>query len=193
MSSTFSAGVRTLEVPEEVRKIWDKYSLPEEVRRHCISVAELAVKIAEAARRKGIDVDVRAVKIGALLHDIGRAVTNDPFLHFIKSAEILKREGFDEKIVRIAERHFSAGLTAEEANRLGLPRKDYVPKTLEEKIVSFADNLTFSHSHGSFENFLRRLDEIDRRNPELKWLTTATKKRALEMKREIEEVSGMEF
>lgn len=175
------------------KKIWDKYDLDEDVRRHCAKVAELALEIAKKIKDRGHDVKIEAVYLGALLHDIGRAVTHDPFQHFIKSAEILKKEGFDEKIVKIAERHFSAGLKAEEAQKLGLPPKDYIPETIEEKIVSFADNLVFGDKIGSFDEFLKRLDEIDRHNPEFKWLTETTRKRARKIKEEIENLSDLKF
>ena len=32
-----------------------------------------------------------------------------------------------------------AGITAEEAAKLGLPRRDFIPQTMEEKILSYAD------------------------------------------------------
>ncbi len=178
-------------IPKVVEDIWNKYNLSDDVRRHCKRVAELALKIAKNVKNKNIDLN--AVYIGALLHDIGRAITHDPFLHFIKSGEILRKEGFDEKIVKIAERHFSAGLKANEAKKLGLPAKDYMPETLEEKIVSFADNLVFGDKICSFDDFMKRLDEIDRINPELKWLTEVTKERAKKIKEEIERLSGLKF
>ncbi len=181
------------EVPGVVRKLWDKYELPESVREHCKRVAEIASRIAAKISANGHEVDREAVLLGALLHDIGRAVTHDPFEHFLKSAEILRKEGFPEKIVRIAERHFSAGLSSEEAAKLGLPAKDYLPKTLEEKIVSFADNLTFGSREWGFEDFIRRLDEIDAENPELRWLTEATRRRVRKIKEEIEKLSGLRF
>jgi len=182
-----------MEVPEDVRRIWEKYKLEESVRRHCLAVAKVAKRIAERIADNGQKVDLDAVIKGALLHDVGRAITNDPFLHFIKSAEILRREGFDEKIVRIAERHFSAGITAEEAEKIGITPKDYLPETLEEKIVSFADNITIGDREASFEDFLSRLDEIDRRSAELRWLTQKTRQRAAKMKEELERLSGMKF
>jgi len=182
-----------MQVPEIVEKLWEKYGLKENVRRHCIVVAELALKIAESAGRRGYKVDKEAVLLGSLLHDIGRAITHDPFEHFLRSAEILKAEGLDEKIVKIAERHFSAGINAEEAKKLGLPEKNYLPESLEEKIVSFADNLTFGSTVRDFENFLRRLDKIDSENPQLRWFTGATRERAIKMKLEMEEMSGMRF
>ena len=177
----------------DVVKLWDKYGLPEDVRKHCRAVAELAVKIASKIKERGNKVDIEAVKLGALLHDIGRAITHDPFQHFIKSAEILRKEGLDEKIVRIAERHFSAGLTAEEARKLGLPPKDYMPETLEEKIVSFADNLVFGDRPGSFEDFIKRLEEIKREKPDMGWFVERSIERAKKIKEEIEKLSGLSF
>ncbi|MCD6493991.1 MAG: TIGR00295 family protein [Archaeoglobaceae archaeon] len=181
-----------MEMLEEVKKLWDKYKLSEDVRKHCMKVAEVALKIANSIE-SDVGIDKNAVLIGALLHDIGRAVTNDPFLHFIKSAEILRKEGFDDKIVKIAERHFSAGLSKEDAKKLGLPIKNYMPKSLEEKIVSFADNLVFGDKEGKFEDFMKRLDEIDKRNGKFKWLTEKTRKRALKIKEELEKLSGLKF
>ncbi len=182
-----------IEIPEDVLRLWEKYGLHESVRKHCITVAEIAVRIAEEMRKRGVEIDVDTVLRGALLHDIGRAVTHDPFRHFVKSAEILRKEGMDEKIVRIAERHFSAGITAEEAEKIGIEPRDYLPETIEEKVVSFADNLAFGSKQGSFEDFMRRLDEIDTENPELRWLTERTRKRAEKMREEIEKLSGMRF
>ena len=177
----------------DVVKLWDKYGLPEDVRKHCEAVAELAVKIASKIKERGTEVDIEAVKLGALLHDIGRAITHDPLQHFIKSAEILRKEGLDEKIVKIAERHFSAGLTAEDARKLGLPSKDYMPETLEEKIVSFADNLIFGDRPRSFEDFIRRLKEIKREKPDMGWLIEKSIERARKIKEELERLSGLTF
>ncbi len=175
-------------IPEAVEALWEKYNLPENVRRHCRAVAELAVKIARTAKARGHDVDIEAVKLGALLHDIGRAFSHDVD-HFIRSAEILRKENFGEKIVRIAERHFSSGITADEAKALGLPEKDFIPETLEEKIVAFADNLVFGDRTESFEEFMRRLDEIK----EKRWIVERSKERAIRLKNEIEEITGLKF
>ncbi|WP_202319826.1 TIGR00295 family protein [Archaeoglobus neptunius] len=182
-----------MEIPPDVVEIWDRYGLEESVRRHCITVAKISMKIAERIKQNGHHVDTKLLLKGALLHDIGRAVTHDPFMHFIKSAEILRTENMDERVVRIAERHFSAGLSAEEAEKLGLEPKNYIPQTLEEKIVSFSDNLAVGDREGSFEDFMRRLEEIDRRSPELRWLTERTRERAKKIKEELERLSGLTF
>jgi len=102
---------------------------------HVTAVRDYAMYIAGR-----IDCDRDLVEAGALLHDIGRT-RSQGMDHAIIGAEILKKEGVDESIVSIVERHIGAGLTPYEAEKLGLPPKDYVPKTIEEKIVCHADNL----------------------------------------------------
>jgi uncharacterized protein len=44
--------------------------------------------------------------------------------------------------------------------RLGLPKKDYLPLTVEEKIVSYADNLVDRVREISFEEALDRFKNI---------------------------------
>jgi hypothetical protein len=47
----------------------------------------------------------------------------------------------DQRVVRIVERHTGAGIPRREAVALGLGNIDYMPETIEEKIVAHADNL----------------------------------------------------
>ncbi len=180
-----------MEIPEDVLRIWDKYGLPENVRRHCIKVAEIAMRIAERIKQNGHDVDLEAVKKGALLHDLGRAITHEPFRHFILTGEILRKEGFDEKIVRIAERHFSAGVTEEDARKLGLEVvRNFMPETVEEKVVCYADKVTRGDEEISFEEFLKRLDELEREHPETAWFTEKTRERIKRIRDELEKLAG---
>ncbi|MDR0912423.1 MAG: HDIG domain-containing protein [Methanobrevibacter sp.] len=87
---------------------------------------------------KSIDMDL--IRIGAILHDIGRSKSNN-IDHGIIGGKIAIKYGFDDKIVKIIERHIGSGIYKEEAKSLNLPEKDYIPISLEEKIVSLADNL----------------------------------------------------
>jgi len=110
----------------------------DDVIEHCIAVERLAMGI---ARHCTTDVEtLELVSRGALLHDIGRSRTHG-MMHAVEGAALLRARGMDEPIARIVERHIGAGLTSEEAAALGLPKKDYMPTTLAEKIVSQADNL----------------------------------------------------
>jgi uncharacterized protein len=48
---------------------------------------------------------------------------------------------YPERLARIVECHTGAGLSADECTLLGLLPRDCMPRTIEEKIVTNADNL----------------------------------------------------
>ncbi len=129
---------------------------------HCKTVAgyakEIAINIRESAAKGGhpIDIDIDAVFIGGLLHDLGRSKTHG-IRHAIEGAAIAVENGLDEKLVRIIERHIGAGIPVDEALGLGLPEKDYMPVTIEEKIVAHADNLVFGDKIGTVEEMILNL------------------------------------
>ncbi|HUI24361.1 MAG TPA: HDIG domain-containing protein [Nitrososphaerales archaeon] len=108
--------------------------------RHCEAVAMAAEIMADEAERRGHAVDTKTVVAGALLHDIGRT-RSQTVRHGVEGAEILEGEGVDRKVVEIVRRHVGAGISPEEAKKLGLPDFDYIPRTLEERIVCFADKM----------------------------------------------------
>jgi uncharacterized protein len=110
------------------------------VIKHCEAVAETAVEIAKACKERGLEVDLELVETGALLHDIGRAKTHSVH-HAVIGAEIAKSFGLPESVILIIKRHVGGGISAREARKLGWPRDIYIPQTLEEKIVSYADKL----------------------------------------------------
>ncbi|MFO8133695.1 MAG: HDIG domain-containing protein [Thermoplasmatota archaeon] len=112
-----------------------------EVVEHARKVQRLAVAIAERIRQRGGDVDLATVKIGAMLHDLGRSETHG-IGHIPAGVRLARELGLPENVVRVIERHGGAGIDPDEAERLGLPPGDYVPQRLEEKIVAHADNLT---------------------------------------------------
>jgi len=110
------------------------------VVEHCKAVAKIATAIAKACKKKGLNVDVKLVEIGALLHDIGRSKTHSVH-HAVIGVEIAKSLKLPDPVIAIIERHVGGGITSEEAKKLGWSIKDYSPQTLEEKIVSYADKL----------------------------------------------------
>ena len=125
----------SIPTPEECIELLRKSGCSEQVIRHCMVVRDVAVRMAEKA-----NADVKLVEASALLHDIGRSKTHD-IRHAFEGGRIAKKFGLLESIVKIIERHIGAGLPADEAKKLGLPTKDYIPETLEEKIVCHADSL----------------------------------------------------
>jgi uncharacterized protein len=139
---------------KEALALLKKYGVSEDVIRHVKKVRDYALEIAE----QNPSADRELVEAGALLHDIGRARTHG-IDHAVAGAEILRGEGVDERIVRIVERHVGAGLTKDEAAYLGLPPKDYLPETIEEKIVCHADNLIGNRSRITIHDALRTAQE----------------------------------
>jgi len=135
---------------QECIDILKKAGCSEAVIRHCKAVRDIAVRIAEKA-----DANVELVEAGALLHDIGRCETHG-ILHSVKGAVIAKKLGLPDEIVKIIERHIGAGLPAKEAKKLGLPNKDFIPQTLEEKIVCHADNLVDNCKKQKIEHEVER-------------------------------------
>lgn len=117
-------------------ELLEKENTPENVIEHCKAVYNKAMKI--AANFDNVDEDL--IRKGSLLHDIGRSRTHG-IKHAIEGVEIARGYGYPQDVLNIIERHIGAGITAEEAEKLGLPKKSYVPQTLEEKIVAHADNL----------------------------------------------------
>ncbi len=141
---------------------------PENVVEHCLAVSEYAYELALAIKNKDYNVDVELVRLGGLLHDIGRSKTHG-IEHGVVGAEILRELGFDEKIALIAERHIGAGITKEEAIELGLPPKDYIPITLEEKIVAHADNLIFGTKRVEIDEVIKKFEKkLGKNHPSIK-------------------------
>ena len=110
--------------------------IPLSVRRHSEKVADKAIEIANKIKKAKVDLNL--IEIGALLHDIGRTQTHG-FKHALIGGKILRQRGFPEKLARICETHILGGLDKDDAKNLGLPEKDFLPKTLEEKIICLAD------------------------------------------------------
>lgn len=108
------------------------------VIEHCKAVSRFSVRVARAFGIKGVEVNIRLVEIGGLLHDIGRSRTHSVD-HGPVGEEIARSFGLLQSIVRIIERHVGGGIPKDEARRLGWLAKDYLPETWEEKIVCYAD------------------------------------------------------
>ena len=125
---------------EQAIEILRKNHCSTRVINHCQAVAALAVELAKQLETKNCKVDLELVEIGALLHDLGRSKTHTVD-HAIVGAKIAESLALPQPVISIIKRHVGAGITAQEAQWLGWPKDVYVPATLEEKIVSYADKL----------------------------------------------------
>jgi uncharacterized protein len=141
----------------EALAIHRKYGTNERIVRHCQIVAEAAKILAEEFRARGHKVDVDAVVAAGLLHDVGRSRIQT-VRHGVEGASIMQQEGVDPVIVEIIRRHVGAGISADEAKKLGLPDFDYIPRTLEQRIVCFADKMVSSEEIRPFNEEVRRFE-----------------------------------
>ncbi len=120
---------------------------------HSHMVAMKALEVADKAR---LDVDRDFVHNAAMLHDIGIFMCDAPGIycfgsqpyirHGVIGGELMRKEGL-ECFARVCERHTGSGLTAKEIAETGmpLPHKDFLPESLEEKLICYADKF-FSKS-----------------------------------------------
>jgi uncharacterized protein (TIGR00295 family) len=128
MSSTLPNEKACLEILREE-------GCSEKVVRHSCIVNTVAMFIAKACQA-----DLELVNAGSWMHDVGRSRTHGA-RHVSEGVVIARARNLPEPLIMIISRHIAAGFTADEAKALGLPPGEYMPSTLEEKIVCHADNL----------------------------------------------------
>ncbi len=132
-----------------------KYGSNERIVSHCQACATISRLLSEKAASRGNLVNQEAAVAGALLHDIGRTQIQT-VAHGYVGAELLQKEGVDGVVVEIVKRHVGAGISHEEAVALKFPAGEYVPRTLEEKIVCFADKMLEGDTARPFEEEVKR-------------------------------------
>ncbi|UCC40804.1 MAG: HDIG domain-containing protein [Candidatus Aminicenantes bacterium] len=170
--------IEALPSREECIGILKKSGCNKKVVRHCKKVEDLALRINELANG-----DKNLVSVAAMLHDIGRANTHG-IRHAVEGAEMARELGLPESVILIIERHIGAGITKDEAKRLGLTVKDYVPITLEEKIVSHADNLIEETKKRPVREVIRRFEELGYEN---------VGEKILKLHKELSEICGIDL
>lgn len=131
---------------------------------HSRGVADLALECCERHPELGIDKEF--AEAAAMLHDIGIVMCDaagiecygtEPYIcHGRLGASMLRTNaealGYTaselEPYARVCERHTGAGLTAKDiiTQNLPLPHEDFLPETIEEKLVCYADKF-FSKTH----------------------------------------------
>lgn len=138
---------------EHALELLKKLKVPTHVRKHSNAVARKAMEIANKIKK--VEINKNLVEIGALLHDIGRSKTHG-FDHSLIGGKILRNLGYPKELAQICERHILGGLDAEDAESIGLPSKNYLPNSLEEKIVCLADKFFTGHKEVSIEFRFRK-------------------------------------
>jgi len=121
-------------------------------------------------------IDKELLKTGALFHDIGvyfcfdedfnpDKKAPDYFYHGWQGEKFLRLQGIkDDKILRFTTVHIGVGITKEDIQRekLNLPKKDFIPVSLEEEILTFADKFhTKTPAFVDFNEAKSKLEKID--------------------------------
>ncbi len=134
-------------------EIIQKYYPEENALRHILvvhseSVTRKALSIVDA--HPELHADRQLVEQASMLHDIGIFLTDAPGIqcfgtepyicHGILGSRLMRQEGL-EAIARVCERHTGTGLTLDQivSQNLPLPHQDFLPETIEEQIICFAD------------------------------------------------------
>ena len=132
---------------------------------HSLQVKETALLLASQHPEWEVDKDI--IGNGAIVHDIGIIFCNAPIIecygphcyieHGFLGAEFLREKNLPH-LAHIAERHTGTGITKQQIikQRLPLPHRDFLPETLEEKIICFADKF-YSKTHLYIPNTITKI------------------------------------
>ncbi len=115
---------------------------------HSRRVADKALDIAR--KHPEMNLDLTFIEEAAMLHDIGIFLCDAPSIdchgtepyirHGLLGAELMREKGYPRHAL-VCERHTGTGLSREmiETQNLPLPHKDFLPISLEEKLICFSD------------------------------------------------------
>ncbi len=145
---------------------------------HSRIVTQRSVEIGESL--SDLSPDIEFIEKAAMLHDIGIYLTKAASIgcigeyayicHGYLGREVLDNLGLPSEYGLVCERHTGAGITKEniESNKLPLPHRDMVPKTLEEKIICVADKYHSKSPKYSSKNIATReiIEELKKIHPE---------------------------
>lgn len=162
------------------QQIIDHYYTPGKLRNilmvHSRKVADKAIKISKNPEL------IPFIEAAAMLHDIGiikcdaigiECHGSEPYIcHGHIGAEMLRKDAHlfgmtqeeIEPYARVCERHTGAGLTRKQiiSQSLPLPHEDFLPETLAEQIICYADKF-FSKTHPEVEKpYERALKSIEK-------------------------------
>lgn len=155
----------------DYQKIIDKYYPDDNALRyilltHSTLVMKRAVRICDA--HPELHMDRNFIMEAAMLHDIGicrcdaagiQCLGTEPYIcHGRIGAEMLRQEGFPRH-ARVCERHTGAGLSKEDiiSQNLPLPHEDFLPETLEEQVICYADKF-YSKTHPEREKSVEQAE-----------------------------------
>ena len=122
---------------------------------HSECVTRKALQIVD--KHPELKLDRTFIQEAAMLHDIGivkcdapgiECFGTEPYIkHGIIGADMLRAAGFPQH-ARVCERHTGAGIALQDIieQHLPLPHQDFLPETMEEQVICYADKF-YSKTH----------------------------------------------
>lgn len=122
---------------------------------HSECVTRKALQIVD--KHPELKLDRTFIQEAAMLHDIGivkcdapgiQCFGTEPYIkHGIIGADMLRSAGFPRH-ARVCERHTGAGIALQNIidQHLPLPHQDFLPETMEEQVICYADKF-YSKTH----------------------------------------------
>lgn len=140
---------------------------------HSVLVARKAITLARELleRRPELELDLGFIEEASLLHDIGIKMCDapefdchgsEPYIrHGVEGRRLLMEAGLPRHAL-VCARHTGAGITADEVEELDLPlpRENYLPLSLEEKVICVADKFYSKKPPKLWRE--RKLEKIER-------------------------------
>jgi uncharacterized protein len=151
-----------LTMHEEIEGLMREKNANEDLLNHSNQIKEVSLEIGYELIKRGYEVDLDAIHIGAMLHDIGRLRSNQ-INHGIEGVNIIV-ENKDEllrrlnisldtlnKVIEIVECHILGGIELKwiKEDNLNIIPKNYIPACIEAKIVSLVDQITHNRREQS--------------------------------------------
>jgi ribonuclease Y len=134
-------------IPTELIKLLGhfkfRYSYGQNMILHTLEETKIGVALANE-----LHADVNTVKIGCLLHDIGKVITDKEGSHVDLGVEMLKKHGFSKKVVDCVASH----------------HEDIPFPSIEAIIVYIADAVSGGRPgarHEDFQEYLKRIKTIE--------------------------------
>ncbi len=142
----YDAGVFNLppEVVAMLGRFKYRFSFGQNLIQHSLELVNVGVEIANQ-----LGADVNIVRLGCLLHDIGKVVTDEEGTHVEKGVSFAKKQGIPEEVIAcIAQHHEDEPFTS-----------------VESVIVATSDAISGGRPgarHENVQDYLKRLDDIER-------------------------------
>jgi ribonuclease Y len=120
-----------------------RYSYGQNMILHTLEETKIGTALAHELKA-----DVNVVKLGCLLHDIGKVITNKEGSHIQLGVDLLKKYQFPQKVIDCVASH----------------HEDEPFKSVEAVIVYIADSVSGGRPgarHEDFEDYLKRIQTIE--------------------------------